>query len=169
MPTKEFLSDQFSSEATVIDNTLEQIFKILSSTFQDIKLEFKDWAYKGDRPDLYSPISNKIKENLSILLDRRRTLGTELLSLEVLEPSGYKEYQYKKIERGYVVLVNLRPEDRFNDCKAEHRYLMEKHIGRKLEKAEIVHHIDGDKLNNDISNLKIMNRSSHQKLHTRKK
>ena len=30
---------------------------------------------------------------------------------------------------------------------------MENHIGRKLEKGEIVHHIDGNKKNNDISNL----------------
>lgn len=34
-----------------------------------------------------------------------------------------------------------------------HRYLMEKKLGRKLTKKEIVHHIDGDKLNNDIDNL----------------
>ena len=47
-----------------------------------------------------------------------------------------------------------------------HRYIMEQHIGRFLTKDEVVHHLDGDKLNNDISNLKIMSQSEHAKLHS---
>jgi hypothetical protein len=47
-----------------------------------------------------------------------------------------------------------------------HRYIMEQHIGRFLTKDEVVHHLDGDKLNNDISNLKIMSQSEHTKLHS---
>ena len=35
----------------------------------------------------------------------------------------------------------------------EHRYIMEKHIGRLLDVKECVHHIDGDKINNDLDNL----------------
>ena len=35
----------------------------------------------------------------------------------------------------------------------EHRYVMERHLGRKLKRKERIHHIDGDKLNNNISNL----------------
>ena len=49
----------------------------------------------------------------------------------------------------------------------EHRKVMEDYIGRKLLPFpyEIVHHIDGNKLNNTISNLKIMSASEHMKLH----
>ena len=47
----------------------------------------------------------------------------------------------------------------------EHRYVMEKHLGRKLDSSEIVHHVDGDGLNNDICNLEIMSRSEHMKHH----
>ena len=46
-----------------------------------------------------------------------------------------------------------------------HRLIMEEYLGRKLTPNEIVHHIDGNKLNNDIDNLKVMTRSEHSKLH----
>ena len=47
----------------------------------------------------------------------------------------------------------------------EHRLVVEKFIGRKLLPDEIVHHKDNDGRNNDISNLEIMSRSEHAKLH----
>lgn len=46
-----------------------------------------------------------------------------------------------------------------------HRYVMQKHLGRELRSNEIVHHIDGNKANNDISNLEIVSRSEHIKMH----
>ena len=46
-----------------------------------------------------------------------------------------------------------------------HRWLMEQTIGRKLNSDEFVHHIDGNKLNNDINNLEIISRSDHGRLH----
>ena len=48
---------------------------------------------------------------------------------------------------------------------AEHKYLIELIIGRKLTKNEVVHHKDRNKLNNDIDNLQLMTRSEHTKEH----
>ncbi len=46
-----------------------------------------------------------------------------------------------------------------------HREVMEEHLGRKLERWEEVHHIDENRLNNDISNLEVLSKSEHAKLH----
>ncbi len=46
-----------------------------------------------------------------------------------------------------------------------HRFLMEKLLGRKLDRNECVHHKDGNKLNNSIENLEVCTRSEHIKKH----
>lgn len=46
-----------------------------------------------------------------------------------------------------------------------HRVVMENHLGRPLEKNEIVHHKDHNKLNNNIGNLQVMDRVEHNRMH----
>lgn len=50
-----------------------------------------------------------------------------------------------------------------------HRWIMENHLGRKLSRWENVHHIDGNRLNNDISNLELIDHVEHALLHNRER
>jgi len=47
----------------------------------------------------------------------------------------------------------------------KHRRIIEEHLGRKLERWEHVHHIDGNGLNNSLDNLVVLTKRLHHKLH----
>lgn len=47
----------------------------------------------------------------------------------------------------------------------EHRYVVEQLLGRPLEPYELIHHIDGNKQNNNLDNLQVCSQSEHMKIH----
>lgn len=50
----------------------------------------------------------------------------------------------------------------------EHRVVMERKLGRKLCKGEVVHHIDGNAHNNHPDNLMVTTQSEHARAHSTK-
>lgn len=67
---------------------------------------------------------------------------------------------------GYIeVYIPKHPNCNSRGCVYEHRLVMEKQIGRYLTKDEVVHHIDFNKQNNDISNLMLMTPKEHKRFH----
>lgn len=77
------------------------------------------------------------------------------------------------IQDGYMT-VFLHPDDFFYPMRfkskpyvLEHRLVMAKHLGRCLQSWEIIHHKNGDRLDNRIENLEITTNRTHHKDHCR--
>ena len=77
-----------------------------------------------------------------------------------------REWNYRSartIIKGYVW---IRPDPLKGRAIQEHRWVMEQHLGRPLEKWEVVHHINHDRSDNRIENLQVYeNHSVHMRRH----
>lgn len=63
-------------------------------------------------------------------------------------------YMRVRIDRSYIL---------------EHRYVMEQHLGYKLLPDEHVHHLNGNKTDNRLENLTIIDRKEHGLAHARQR
>jgi hypothetical protein len=73
-------------------------------------------------------------------------------------------FQKNKSKTYKVIYLPEHPHCRSDGSFLEHRYIMEQKINRYLKSTEIVHHIDGNSLNNNPNNLQILHFRDHNKL-----
>lgn len=72
----------------------------------------------------------------------------------------------KKFDNGYLLIYKPGHPFARRNYVYEHRIVIEKKIERYLKPQEVVHHINGDTLDNRIENLKLFpNLSKHLKFH----
>jgi len=91
-------------------------------------------------------------------------LGREVIRQNLDERVGEKRID----QNGYVqvrVASDYVGSGLYGGAVREHILVMENHIGRQIEKGEVVHHIDGDKTNNNIKNLQLMTVAEHNACH----
>lgn len=68
-------------------------------------------------------------------------------------------------EKYILILMTNHPNTDNRGYVAEHRLVMEEHLGRYLTKDEIVHHINHNQQDNHIENLQLMTPSEHTLYH----
>jgi hypothetical protein len=77
-----------------------------------------------------------------------------------------KDYEKRVKTNGYIFIY--KPKHHKSNSigyVAEHIFLMEKHLKRKLKKGEVVHHKNKKRDDNRIENLEVMTTSNHSHLH----
>ena len=94
-------------------------------------------------PDTYLPSNGRVVNNMGyVFIHWSTVLPLELESFRTM----------------------LTKTSRTNAYFLEHRLVMARHLGRPLERKEIVHHKNGIKTDNRLENLEIVTASEHQKL-----
>jgi hypothetical protein len=123
-----------------------------------IKTYFPDWGVAK----CAELLPNRAEASIA---KKAQDLGIKCALIKQRQNLGLRSHDMPKgfyVSEGYYVYT---PSGKTEDRVYHHRYVMEQHLGRELRSDEIVHHKDGDKLNNDISNLEIMTRAEHARHH----
>ncbi len=105
---------------------------------------------------IYDMLSKRLKVKMRSMSEAQR-----LVDRTRENSANWKGGKYTHVT-GYIFV--RAPEHHLshpNGYIAEHRLVMEEKLGRELKLGEVVHHIDGDKQNNDPDNLALMNRAQH--------
>ena len=125
--------------------------KKMSKKFSDNLKE----NYSGIKHPFYGKKHSDTTKKKMSLLRKRKNLAQKNSNWK-----GGKKYD----GHGYIMVYCPKHPNAINKIYVyEHRLVMEKHLGRYLKKLEVIHHKNGKKDDNNISNLQLFD---NQKEHT---
>jgi hypothetical protein len=129
--------------------TMAEIGKIYSITRQRVWQLLKEYEIDQTNAERFIIQCDRCKKEYSITRKKFRMRSTHYCSMRCYL-SDRKNEDYRPHRNG----------------QREARKIMSGHIGRALQAGEIIHHLDGNCQNNDLSNLVLFpNHSAHVKWH----
>ena len=153
-------------------DTLYDLYICKEYTIQDIADAFSCSLFKAAYwLRKYNIPRRKANESLSLSVKHGRK--APLKGRPKPKPEGFREKMREvalrraKNAKGYSLKHNGYCEITQGENKGRrvHDVIMEQHIGRPLTQSECVHHINHDRSDNRIENLRLMTKSGHSKLH----
>lgn len=151
------------------------LIKTKKEMANELNITFNQVEYWLRKFNLKKYISNKWTEDELIILKKyypKQTSKEDLLQL--LPRHSWSSIQKQASKYGYIREWNytyISVQGYLIDCKDRknkkeiHRKIYEEYYNIKLTKNDIIHHIDGNKLNNDINNLVCLSRAEHVRIH----
>lgn len=113
-------------------------------------------------------LQSKNRDELRFYINNHHSRGRVTSKETLVKLSRENSHRWKGgkaiSSHGYILIY--KPED-IEGYIYEHRLKMEQYLGRPLTKDEEVHHINGNRKDNRIENLRLLNKLQHLKEHPR--
>lgn len=154
--TEKYGSGRFcSSSCSKSRQFTEELKERISTKLKKAREYKRDTKVKGKTIKKNIIQGQELAEDIGLKFSPYSEYNTAFFRKQVAGRNAYKFclYDGNKLISSEIVLV--------------YRYIVACKYGRKLSQNEIVHHLDGNKLNNDINNLEVLSRSEHNRLHAK--
>lgn len=109
--------------------------------------------------DSFERKPSQVRDNAKWCSIRCRGIGR---TTNTFEDRWHNGKPVRQNDQGYLLIYQPdQPHADKSGWVLEHRFVVSHHLGRSLATREQVHHVDGTKTNNALSNLEVLDASSH--------